>query len=101
MPPPTPVPAMTPNTTLAPAAAPSLASDRAKQLASLASRISRPSAACRSVRRGRPISQVELAFLMTPAGVSLPGIASPTLPRAPVVRSASRTRSTIPRTVPS
>jgi hypothetical protein len=92
---------MTPNTTAAPAAAPSLASDRAKQLASLASRISRPSAACRSVRRGRPISQVELAFLMTPAAVSLPGIAIPTLPFAPVASYAARTRSTKPRTGPS
>ena len=39
-PPPVPVPTITPKTTRAPAAAPSTASDRAKQLASLATRIS-------------------------------------------------------------
>jgi hypothetical protein len=43
MPPPTPVPRITPNTQRAPRPAPSIASDSAKQLASLAMRISRPS----------------------------------------------------------
>ena len=66
IPPPTPVPRMTPNTLAQPAAAPSLASDKAKQLASLASRTARPSAASRSRPNGRPFSQVELAFLTRP-----------------------------------
>ena len=48
MPPPTPVPRIAPNTVLQPAAAPSIASDRAKQLASLARRTGRASAASRS-----------------------------------------------------
>src|SRR2546429_6096112 len=38
IPPPTPVPRITPNTTCAPAAAPSVASDRAKQFASFKDR---------------------------------------------------------------
>ena len=66
MPPPTPVPRMTPNTVPNPAAAPSVASDSAKQLASLAKRTSRPSAASTSRASVRPISQVELAFLTSP-----------------------------------
>ena len=47
-PPPTPVPRITPKTLSHPAAAPSVASDSAKQLASLARRTGRPSAASRS-----------------------------------------------------
>src|SRR5215468_3597727 len=42
IPPPTPVPRMTPNTTRAPAAEPSTASEKAKQLASFSRRIGRP-----------------------------------------------------------
>ena len=48
MPPPTPVPRIAPNTTRAPAAAPSTASDRARQLASLAIATGTRSASCRS-----------------------------------------------------
>ena len=83
-PPPQPVPRMTPNTERAPAPAPSTASDRAKQLASLASRTGRPSCASRSRRNGWPLSQVELAFCTSPlAGDIEPGMPMPTLPRPP------------------
>ena len=74
---------MTPKTTSAPAAAPSHASDSAKQLASFASRTLRPSTRSRSSRRGRPFSHVELAFFTRPvAGEMAPGMPMPTVPRA-------------------
>ena len=57
---------MTPKTVSADAPAPSVASDKAKQLASLASRVGRPSAVSMSCFSARPISQVELAFLTRP-----------------------------------
>ena len=63
IPPPVPVPTITPKTTAAPAPAPSVASETAKQLASFAKRIGRPILVVRSSASGRPISQVELAFL--------------------------------------
>ena len=85
---------ITPKTTCAPAPAPSLASDSAKQFASLASRTGRPSARSRSCCSGWPMSQVELAFLTSPvAGDTAPGIPTPTVPRSPVALSAARTRS--------
>ena len=62
MPPPTPVPRITPNTTRAPCHAPSIASDSAKQLASFASRTSRARRVSRSCCSGLPLSQVEFAF---------------------------------------
>ena len=79
MPPPTPVPRITPNTVPWPAPAPSIASDKAKQLASLAKRTGRPSAASTSRPSGWPISQVELAFLTSSvAATMVPGIPIPT-----------------------
>ena len=97
-PPPTPVPAMTPNTTSAPAPAPSVASDRAKQLASLASRTGRAQRLSRSRRSGLPFSQVVLAFLIRPVPkLSLPGIAMPTLPGVPSSASAPATSSAMAR----
>ena len=78
-PPPQPVPRMTPNTPRAPAPAPSTASDRAKQLASLASRTGRPRCASRSRWNGLPLSHVELAFCTSPlAGATEPGMPMPT-----------------------
>ena len=68
---------MTANTTSAPAAAPSVASDNARQLASLATRTGWPSKASRSRCSGCPLSQVELAFFMTPAALRLPGVPMP------------------------
>src|SRR6476620_11454240 len=65
-PPPHPVPRITPNTVRAFSAAPSMASDKAKQLASLASRTGPPSAVARSRSKGRSLSQVELAFCIRP-----------------------------------
>jgi hypothetical protein len=94
MPPPVPVPTITPNTQVAPAAAPSLASESAKQLASLASRTGRPSICSRSSASERPFSHTEFAFVTSPvAGEIAPGLPTPTMPSAP--RSAS-TASTIP-----
>ena len=101
MPPPTPVPRITPKTTPAPAAAPSTASESAKQLASLASRTGRPSAAARSRSNGRPMSQVELAFLIRPvAGETVPGMPTPTLPRRPSAPSIDATSPATAATVP-
>ena len=77
-PPPQPVPRITAKTMRAPAAAPSVASETARQFASLASRTSRPMATLRSFSNARPLSQVELAFLITPvAARTLPGIPTP------------------------
>jgi hypothetical protein len=74
MPPPTPVPRITPKAVRALRAAPSTASDSAKQLASLAMRISRPIARSRSCLSGRPLRHVELELRMRPvAGESAPG----------------------------
>ena len=58
----------------APAAAPSMASDSAKQLASFANRSGRSSSRGRSSASGCPFSQVEFAFLTRPvAGEIVPG----------------------------
>ena len=79
-PPPVPVPMITPKTTRAPAAAPSVASDNAKQLASFANRIGRPTPAA-DPRSGVPFSQVELEFLISPvAGEIVPGNADADAP---------------------
>jgi hypothetical protein len=97
---------ITPNTTAAPAAAPSVASEIAKQFASLAIRTGRPSRDERSSRSGRPISQTELAFLTKPVvGEIAPGIPTPTVAvpslarldreRAPDGKPRARTSSSI------
>ena len=83
MPPPVPAPRITPNTLLAPVAAPSEASDRAKQSASLAMRTGLPSLSCRSCSRGLPFRRTELALRSRPvAGESAPGVQMPTGIRA-------------------
>jgi len=80
----------------APAPAPSVASDSAKQFASFASRTGRSSARSRSACSGRPFSQVEFAFFTTPvAGEMTPGMPMPTGGRSPLKRSISRTSDTI------
>ena len=101
MPPPTPVPRMTPNTTLWPAPAPSTASEMAKQSASLASRTGRPSADSRSRFNRSPMRQVELAFLIkSVVGDTVPGIPTPT--GSCLLKPASRSRAvTRSRTAPT
>jgi hypothetical protein len=85
---------ITAKTTARPAAAPSTASDRARQLASLASRTGRPRPASRSSRNRRPFSQVELALRITPVrGDTEPGAPTPIEPRAPACCSAWAIRS--------
>ncbi len=92
MPPPVPVPTMTPKAMAVPAAAPSVASETMKQFASLASRTGRPRAAARSRCRGRPFSQVELAFLTrSVAGERAPGMPTPTGAARSRARSQSAT----------
>ncbi len=99
-PPPVPVPIITPNTTSAPAAAPSVASDNAKQFASFAKRTGRPSSRGKSSASGCAFSQVEFAFLTNPvAGEMVPGMPTPTLPRAPASRSSAATSMTIASSV--
>ena len=91
---------MTPNTTSAPDAAPSVASDSAKQFASFANRIGRPSRRGRSSQISRPFSHVELAFLTRPvAGEIAPGMLTPTVPTRPTSCSTSRISVTIAASV--
>ena len=102
MPPPVPVPRITPKTTSWPAPAPSVASDSAKQLASFSRRTGLASARARSSRSGRPINQVELAFLTRPvAGEIAPGMPMPTCPRPPAAVSATSTSCLTASTVAS
>ena len=67
MPPPTPVPRITPNTRRWPAPAPSLASESAKQLASFSTRTSRPSARVEVVAE-RPAVQLGRVGVLDQAG---------------------------------
>src|ERR1043166_7600305 len=79
MPPPTPVPAMMPNTTFWPAAAPSVASDRVKQLASLATRIGTPRSYDETISAMRDLvlrAESSLRQVGT-VGVAIPGTLSP------------------------
>ena len=102
MPPPTPVPRITPNTVPSPDAAPSTASDSAKQFASFAKRTSRPSAVSTSRASCLPISQVELAFLTSPVPATIvPGMPIPTEARVPISPSSAETRPAIAATVAS
>ena len=72
---------MTPKTTSAPAAAPSVASETAKQLASLAMRTSRPSRAL-EIGLERPAEQPGRVGVLDQAGRgdSVPGMPTPTVP---------------------
>ena len=75
----------------APRPAPSIASDSAKQLASLVMRTSRPSSASRSALIGLPLRQTELDPRKSPvAATANPGVPMPTLPRLPECVFASR-----------
>ena len=101
-PPPQPVPTITPKTTRAPRPAPSVASESAKQFASLAKRSGRSSSCSRSLSSGWPFSQTEFEFLTRPvAGDSVPGMPTPTVPFCPVCRSIALTSTAIARSVPS
>jgi hypothetical protein len=96
IPAPTPVPRTTPKTVSMPTAAPSVASDRIKQLASAARRVGRPIAVSRSCCSGRPLSQVELALFTNPViGEIVPGIPIPTGVVSPICSSINRTRALI------
>jgi hypothetical protein len=96
MPAPTPVPRMTPKAVSMPAAAPSVASDRAKQLASLARRAGRPKVDSRSRCSGWPINHVVLAFFTSPViGEIVPGIPIPTEAVSPICCSIPATRAVI------
>src|SRR5262245_58683747 len=80
---PPPVPVITPNTVVPLAPAPSVASDRVKQSASLATRTGRLSERSTSRTNGLPLSQTELAFLIRPvAGETAPGMPMPTRQQA-------------------
>jgi len=86
----------------APAAAPSVASEMAKQFASFANRTSRPSAADRSLSSGLPFSHVEFAFFTSPVIPEIdPGIPAPTVPVLLVSVSSRRTSPTTAMMVPS
>src|SRR3546814_11986740 len=93
MPPPTPVPRLTPKTTSRPAAAPSAVSERARQLALFIRRTGRRSAAVRSRSRGPPGQQGELAFLNVTLGVgTAPGHHTRHLPHLHLEPPVSGTR---------
>ncbi len=93
---------MTPKTGDSPAAAPSVASDRVKQSASLAMRTGRSSRAARSWCRAVPMSQVELAFFNRPvAGSMAPGVATPTRAGAEATASRSWTSPATAAMVPA
>ena len=63
------------------------------QLASLARRTGRPSAACRSAPKLRPFSQTELALRIRPVrGEIEPGMPMPMLAQEPASPSTSATR---------
>jgi hypothetical protein len=95
-----PVPTITPNTTSSSAPAPSMASESAKQFASLASRTGRERAAERSSANGRPMSHCAFAFFITPlAGEMAPGVPTPTVARRPHSRSIECTRPAIAASV--
>ena len=79
MPPPTPVPRMTPKTMAAPAPAPSRRLGDGKAIG-IIGQAQRPAEGARQILvEGRPLSQVELAFLTRPvAGEIVPGMPTPT-----------------------
>ena len=81
------------NTTAAPAPAPSVASDNARQLASLASLTGWPMAACMSACSGMPLRQVELQFFIRPDAACVPGVPMPTVMDAPAARLATTLRA--------
>ena len=100
MPPPTPVPRITPKTRRWPLPAPSVASESAKQFASFSIRTASASAAAMSAANGRPFSTVEFAFFIRPlAGDTAPGVPMPTRAVAPSERSRSTTRPRIASTI--
>ena len=77
-------------------------SDSVKQLASLAARTGRASLVSRSASSGRPMSQVELAFLTSPVTwLTTPGMPTPTEPMRPASASISATRRAIASRVPA
>ena len=101
IPPPTPVPIITPKTTGYFLPAPSTASERAKQLASFSKFISLSSRFSRSFFIGFPFNQIEFAFLTNEESTDIaPGIPIPTDSTNPNSFSNSTTRDLIPFNVP-
>ncbi len=93
---------MTPKTQGQPEAAPSLASDNAKQLASLASLTGLARRDWRSSESGRPFNHTEFAFFTTPvAGEIAPGMPMPTVAPSPRACSMRPTRPAIASMVPA
>src|SRR5207249_3074398 len=79
MPPPTPVPRITPKTIARPCPAPARASASAKQLASFSRSTRRPRRRSRSACSGRPLRHVVFEFLSVPSRAeSEPGVPMPT-----------------------
>ena len=92
--------ARTPNTMDASAAAPSVASDSTKQLASLANRTGRSRSFGRSRASGVPFNHVELEFLTSPVAEEIvPGIPTPTVATVPTSPSIAATKPVTARTV--
>ncbi len=80
---------------------PSIASDSAKQFASLAKRTGRSRTAERSAEKFCPFNHVEFEFFTRPVtGEIVPGMPTPTVPRAPVERSISITSDAMASMVP-
>jgi len=101
MPAPHPVPRIAAKTTSAPAPAPSVASDSARQFASLASATGWPSADSMSLCSGRPLSQVELQFFIRPSAPAAPGVPRPTASGAPAAARACAASPAMAATVAS
>ena len=79
-----------------PRLAPSVASDSAKQLASLVIRTARPRRRSRSTPIGLSFRQIEFEPRSSPVAREIdPGVPMPTLPCAPTAASAAATRSAI------
>ena len=90
MPAPVPVPMIAAKTTGAPVPAPSVASDNARQFASLAIATGCPSSASRSRCSGRPFRHCEFEFFISPPAVRVPGVPMPMDSGAcPAARAAS------------
>ena len=102
MPPPTPVPIITPNTTAFPLPAPSTASDKAKQFASFSKLTLRPSSSSKFFLRGLPFNQIELAFLIKDESAEIaPGMPTPIDSTTPNLFSKLLTIDLMPSIVPS
>ena len=102
IPPPVPVPIITPKTTGWPFPAPSTASDKAKQFASFSKLTCLLSSFSRSFLKGLPFNHIELAFFTKAESVDTqPGIPIPTDLESPKSVSKFFTIEIMPPIVPS